>query len=116
MPSSTQAVASYGVRGSALPAHVPLERDPAHDPAAEPGRPRDDAVRPVGPDEEAARTDDSADARGDAGVTELELVDVDAVAEVCPGGRCLLREMEVEPAPLRHLDERLRALPRDLPP
>ena len=41
--------------------------------------------------------------------SELEPVDRDAVAEVRPGGRCLLGEVQVEPASLGHQDERLRA-------
>ena len=41
-------------------------------------------------------------------------LDGDSVAELCAGSRRLLREMEVEPPALRHLDERLRALPRSL--
>ena len=97
-----------------LPAHVPLERDPAHDPTAEPRVPRDDAVRAVGPDEICSTHQRPANPRGDAAVSDLELVDVDAVAEVRPGGRCLLREVQVEPASLGHHDERIRARARNL--
>ena len=55
-----------------------------------------------------------ADACSHAGIADLDLAHGDSVAEVGPGGRRLLGEMEVEPSPLRHLDERLRARPRDL--
>ena len=105
-----------GVRGAfeRAPGNVALERDAADDALAEPGRPRDDTVGPVGTDEEARTDEVRADACGHAGVTELDVAHGDSVAELCPGGRRLLGEMEVEPSPLRHLDERLRALPRDL--
>ena len=105
-----------GVRGAfeCAPRDVSLERDAADDALAEPGRPRDDTVGPVGTDEEARTDEVRADACGHAGVAELDVAHGDSVAEVRPGGRRLLGEMEVEPPPLRHLDERLRALPRDL--
>jgi hypothetical protein len=108
----------FGVRGAfeGAPRDVALERYAADDALAEPGRPRDDTVGPVGTDEEARTDEVRADACGHAGVTDLDVAHGDSVAELRPGGRRLLGKMEVEPSPLRHLDERIRALPRDLRP
>ena len=79
--------------------------------------PADRATTPLAPSAPTrkSRADDvRADACGHIGVTEHDVAHGDSVAELCPGGRRLLGEMEVEPPPLRHLDERLRTLPRDL--
>ena len=106
---------AYGVLSSALQRNVSLERDSADDALAEPGRPCDDTVGSIRTDEEARADDVRADACGHAGVTELDVAHGDSVAELCAGSRRLLDEMEVEPPALRHLDERLRALPSQLP-
>ena len=79
--------------------------------------PADRATTPLAPSAPTRkrRTDEvRVDACSHAGVAELDVAHGDSVAEVCPGDRRLLRQMEVEPPPLRHLDERLRALPLDL--
>ena len=105
-----------GVRGAfeRAPGNVSLERDSADDALAEPGRPCDDTVGSIRTDEEARADDVRADACGHAGVTELDVAHGDSVAELCAGSRRLHDEMEVEPPALRHLDERLRALPSQL--
>ena len=102
------------MRVERAPRDVSLERYAADDALAESGRPRDDTVGPVCTDEEARTDEVRADACCHAGVTDFDVAHGDSVAELCPGGRRLLGEMEVEPSPLRHLDERLGALPRDL--
>ena len=101
---------SYGARVERAPRDVPLERDAADDAVAEPGRLRDDAVRAVGADEE--RGTDAARRRRVPSPRRRRArcrSTGDAVAEVGSGGGRLLGEMEVEPPPLRHRDERLGA-------
>ena len=114
MPSSTQAVPAYGVRSSALQATLPSSATPRTMPSPSPADRATTPFAPSAPTRKRAPTRCEPDACGHAGVTELDVAHGDAVAEVGPGGRRLLGEMEVEPAALRHVDERLRALPRDL--
>ncbi len=96
------------------PLDVPLERDAAHDPGAQPGRPRDDAVGAVRADDEARPDSVWPGPCGHAGVAELEVARANSVAEVRSRGSGLLGEMEVETPPLRHLDEPLVAPARQL--
>ena len=97
-----------GCVSRALHATFPSSATPRTMPLAEPGRPRDDSVGSVRTDEvRSAHRRRAADACGHAVVVELDVAHGDSVAEVRSGGRRLLGEMEVEPAPLRHLDERL---------
>ena len=95
------------------PGNVPLERDTTNDPLAQPGRACDDAVGAIGADEVGGVDLRAPDDGREPAVIDDELVDPDSVAEV--GARCsgLLREVEVEPAPLRHAYKRRCARTRD---
>ena len=98
------------------PGHVALERDTAHDAFVDAGRSRDDAVRTVGADDEGRADDLASHARRYARVADRDLAHRGAVAKVGSRSRGLLGEMEVEPPPLRHADERLSARACDLAP
>ncbi len=74
--------ARTALRGASSQRDVPLERDAANDPAAEPGAPRDDAVRAVGADEECSTHRDPP-IRATRRVVELDARDLAVVPEVC---------------------------------
>ena len=95
---------------------VRLQRDAPHDPVPEAGLARDDPVRAVGADEHVRDDLPAVDARRHAIALVEQVRHAHAVSEVGPGRGRLLREMQVEPAPLRHEDERRLMPPREAPP
>ncbi len=94
------------LRRRVVEGEVPLERDAVADLLPEPERPSGRPVRAVGPDQDAGSDRRPVDAERDAVRTRLDPLHPDAVAEV--GARCggALRQVEVEPATLRHQAER----------
>ena len=86
--------------------HVPLERHAVSTPAGQPERAHRQAVDAVRTDRDGRRRRGAAEADRDRVVVHLERGRTDAVAEVGPGRRRLLGEVRVEPAPLRHQDQR----------
>ena len=91
------------------PRDVPLERDAADDPMAEPDRAGDDAVRSVGSDEVVGAHGRAVDPCVDAFVVGHEILDAYAVPKVRSQCGSLFGEVEVEPAALGHPDERSSA-------
>ena len=95
---------------------VRLESDAPNDARAEARLLRDDPVRPVGAHEHVRDDRLAVDARGHTRALVANVGDPDPVPEVRAGAGGLLREMEVEPAALRHEDEWLGVSPCEAPP
>ena len=91
------------------PVRVRLERHTGDDAVPEPGGPGHEPVRPVRADDVGRAHARAGDARDHGSPVGLDPFDSCAVPEVRAGGSGLLGEMEVEPATLRHQDERARA-------
>ena len=95
--------------------HVSFERDPVDDVRAQPCSTSDDPVRAVGADEHVGMHGVPGDPYVDAVAVRLDIRDASSVTKVCPGRGSLLGEVQVQPSPLRHEDERCRVSAREAP-
>ena len=96
--------------------HVRFECHTVDDARVEPHRARDDPVGTICADERVCLHHASVHPHRDAGLAVLDLPDSSTITKVRARRRRLLREMRVEPPPLRHEDERLRVPAREALP
>jgi hypothetical protein len=90
---------------------VPFERHAMRAAPREPQRARRQAVHPVGADRDGSRGCRAAEAHRHCLLVGLERRRSHAVAEVGAGHGGLLRQVRIQPPPLRHQDQRLLAAP-----
>ena len=89
-------------RGERLPADVPLERDPAHDPLAEAAAFATTPFAPSAPDDEGRRRPPRRRGRRH-GLGRLRFVDATPSRKSAPAATAPLREVQIEPPALGHV-------------
>ena len=93
--------------------HVSLQRDPVDDVGVQPHGASHDPVRSVRADEHVRAHRVSVDPHVDSAAVRRDVRHPGTVAKRRPGSSSLLGEVQVEPPPLRHEDERCRVRARE---